>query len=53
MNEFHYPERGPGQMWETLADRLRARNYPVLTDHRVVQNPPPERETDRADNRRA
>lgn len=37
MNEFHYPERGPGQMWETLAARLRARNYPVLTDHRVVR----------------
>ena len=37
INEFHYPERGPGQMWETLAERLRARNYPVLTDHPVVR----------------
>ena len=37
MNEFYYPERGPGQMWETLAARLQARNYPVLTDHRVVR----------------
>jgi len=37
ISEFHYPQRGPGQMWETLADRLRARNYPVLTDHPVVR----------------
>ena len=37
INQFHYPERGPGQMWETLADRLRAQNHPVLTEHRVVR----------------
>ena len=37
INEFHYPERGPGQMWETLAERLRARNYPVLTGLPVVK----------------
>jgi protoporphyrinogen oxidase len=37
INEFHYPERGPGQMWESLAERLQARNYPVLTDHPVVR----------------
>jgi len=37
ISEFHYPERGPGQMWETLAERLRARNYPVLTGLPVVR----------------
>ena len=37
INEFHYPERGPGQMWETLTERLRSRNYPVLTEHPVVR----------------
>jgi protoporphyrinogen oxidase len=37
INEFHYPERGPGQMWENLAERLRARNCPVLTEHPVVK----------------
>jgi protoporphyrinogen oxidase len=37
INEFHYPERGPGQMWETLTERLRGRNYPVLTEHPVVR----------------
>jgi len=37
INEFHYPERGPGQMWETLTERLRGRNCPVLTEHTVVR----------------
>ena len=37
INEFHYPERGPGQMWESLVERLQARDYPVLTDHPVVR----------------
>ena len=37
VSQFHYPERGPGQMWETLADRLQERSYRVLTEHRVVR----------------
>jgi len=37
IHEFRYPERGPGQMWETLRERLHERNYPVLTQHRVVR----------------
>jgi len=37
IHEFHYPERGPGQMWETLRERLHERNYPVLTEHPVVR----------------
>ena len=37
IHEFRYPERGPGQMWETLRERLYERNYPVLTEHPVVR----------------
>jgi protoporphyrinogen oxidase len=29
INSFHYPERGPGQMWEMLTERLRHSGYPV------------------------
>lgn len=35
IDSFEYPERGPGQMWETLADRLRGRGYPVLMERPV------------------
>jgi protoporphyrinogen oxidase len=37
ISSFHYPERGPGQMWETLAERLRERGQSVLLGHRVVR----------------
>jgi protoporphyrinogen oxidase len=37
IDKFHYPERGPGQMWETLADKLNATGYPVLMEHRVIR----------------
>ncbi len=37
INSFHYPERGPGQMWETLTDHLRQQNYPVLMQRRVTR----------------
>jgi protoporphyrinogen oxidase len=37
IHQFHYPERGPGQLWEALTERLQARNYPVLTEHPVVK----------------
>ena len=30
INSFHYPERGPGQMWEMMTDHLRQQGYPVL-----------------------
>jgi protoporphyrinogen oxidase len=35
VERFSYPERGPGQMWETLADRLEAMGHPVLKGRRV------------------
>ena len=37
VDRFHYPERGPGQMWETLTDHLRERGYPVLRQRPVVR----------------
>jgi protoporphyrinogen oxidase len=37
INSFHYPERGPGQMWETLTDRLRRHGYPVLLQRPVTR----------------
>ncbi len=37
IDKFHYPERGPGQMWETLADRLNQQGYPVLMERPVVR----------------
>src|SRR5690242_5619180 len=37
IEKFHYPERGPGQMWETLADQLNSNGYPVLMQRPVVR----------------
>ncbi len=37
IEQFHYPERGPGQMWEMLTERLREAGYPVLMEHSVVK----------------
>lgn len=37
IDRFHYPERGPGQMWEMLTDYLRNRAYPVLLERPVVR----------------
>ena len=37
VEEFSYPERGPGQMWETLADRLAIMGHPVLKGRHVRQ----------------
>lgn len=37
IDKFHYPERGPGQMWETLTDMLRDRGYPVLMERPVTR----------------
>ena len=37
IDRFQYPERGPGQMWETLTDQLNASGYPVLMERPVVR----------------
>ncbi len=37
IDKFQYPERGPGQMWETLAERLEERGYPVRMQRQVVR----------------
>lgn len=37
IDRFHYPERGPGQMWETLAEQLNGEGYPVLMERPVVR----------------
>src|SRR3954467_102570 len=37
VEQFSYPDRGPGQMWETLADQLGVMGYPVLKGRRVAQ----------------
>jgi protoporphyrinogen oxidase len=37
VDRFRYPERGPGQMWETLAERLNSHGYPVLMQRPVVR----------------
>ncbi len=37
INSFHYPERGPGQMWERLTSRLREQGYAVLMQRPVTR----------------
>lgn len=37
INSFHYPERGPGQMWETLTEKLRQSGYQVLLQRPVTR----------------
>lgn len=37
IDRFYYPERGPGQMWETLAARLRLAGCTVLTERMVTR----------------
>ena len=37
IDSFHYPERGPGMMWELLAEKLESRGYPVHLQKRVIQ----------------
>ena len=37
IDKFQYPERGPGQMWETLTDQLNRSGYPVLLERPVVR----------------
>jgi protoporphyrinogen oxidase len=37
IDKFQYPERGPGQMWETLTDILRGKGYQVLLERPVMR----------------
>ncbi|MBV9341314.1 MAG: NAD(P)/FAD-dependent oxidoreductase [Acidobacteria bacterium] len=37
IDKFHYPERGPGQMWETMAVQLNDKGYRVFLERRVVR----------------
>ena len=37
VEEFHYPARGPGMLWEAMAGRLRAGGQDVLTGRDVVR----------------
>lgn len=37
IDSFDYPERGPGQMWETLAKRLQDSGWPVLMNRLVTR----------------
>jgi protoporphyrinogen oxidase len=37
VEQFSYPERGPGQMWETLASRLEEMGHPVRKGRRVAK----------------
>ena len=37
IQEFHYPRYGPGQMWETMTDDIRALGGEVLLDTPVEQ----------------
>ena len=36
IEEFIYPKRGPGQLWETLAENLKAKNVEVRLNSKVI-----------------
>jgi protoporphyrinogen oxidase len=36
IDEFRYPRRGPGELWERTAALIAQRGYPVLLDQEVV-----------------
>src|SRR5579883_1834073 len=36
IDEFRYPRRGPGELWERTAGLIGERGYPVLMDQEVV-----------------
>ncbi len=36
IEEFHYPEHGPGEMWESCTRRLAAKGVETHLEHRVV-----------------
>jgi protoporphyrinogen oxidase len=37
INSFHYPRRGPGQMWEAMTALLRDQDYPILLERTVTR----------------
>ena len=37
ISSFHYPRRGPGQMWESMTELLRKRDYPILLERLVTR----------------
>ena len=37
IEQFLYPKYGPGQMWETVAAKVRGLGGQILTEHNVVQ----------------
>jgi protoporphyrinogen oxidase len=37
IDEFQYPRLGPGQMWETARDRIRAQGGTIQLDRRVIE----------------
>jgi len=37
VNKFRYPQRGPGQMWETLSTQLNDQGYSVRMERNVVR----------------
>jgi protoporphyrinogen oxidase len=37
IDEFQYPERGPGQMWEMLAERIQRKGQKILKGRRVTR----------------
>ena len=36
IEQFHYPRRGPGQMWEAFHARVEEKGIPVHLNHRVL-----------------
>jgi protoporphyrinogen oxidase len=37
VRSFHYPRRGPGQMWESMTELLRRRGYPIFLERPVTR----------------
>ena len=37
IQEFHYPELGPGMMYETMRDKIKEMGGEVLTDNNVIE----------------
>lgn len=35
IEQFHYPKKGPGQYWETMADEIRAMGGKIYLEHTV------------------
>lgn len=36
IEQFYYPKKGPGQLWETLAEEIEKNGGKILKNHRVV-----------------